>query len=236
MGIGGVILAAGLGSRMQGKTKQLLPFKGKPFIAHTVQTALNCTQGREWHSAERGQSEDEYLLNGCVLVLGHEAENIQAVISDMVKGACARGNFAVCVNKDYRQGQGTSLAAGLGACQKLFAAMNEPLDGVLVLQGDQILVQSATILTLLAAFMQKNENICAIRPKYNGIAGNPVLLGAELFGEIAALHEDIGARDILKRHAQNVCFVPVDDEGVLRDIDTQEEYAQLLQEIAQNAC
>ncbi|MBT8336600.1 MAG: NTP transferase domain-containing protein, partial [Gemmatimonadetes bacterium] len=54
--------------------------------------------------------------------------------------------------------------------------------------------------------------------------GNPVAWSRAHFAEILALEGDRGARDLLDRHAAGVIEVPVDDAGVLRDVDTLQEW------------
>ena len=57
-------------------------------------------------------------------------------------------------------------------------------------------------------------------PSYRGERGHPVGLAASYRAELLALTGDAGARAIIKRDAARITLVPVDDPGVLRDIDT----------------
>ena len=50
--------------------------------------------------------------------------------------------------------------------------------------------------------------------------GHPVGFAAALRGELLALDGDIGARDVIRRHAKEVTLVATDDAGVFIDIDT----------------
>ena len=61
-------------------------------------------------------------------------------------------------------------------------------------------------------------------PTFNGKRGHPVLFRRLLFEELLndALPE--GARTVVHRHLDNTASVPVDDEGVVIDIDDMTTY------------
>ena len=103
--VAGIVLAAGKGSRM-GRTKQLLPFRGKSVLEWVVDNAL--ASG----------------LHRVVVVLGHEAE----ILEPLLRG---RG-VTVVVNPQYGKGQSSSLKAGLQALTEesdaaLFLLADQPL-------------------------------------------------------------------------------------------------------------
>jgi molybdenum cofactor cytidylyltransferase len=93
--VAGVILAAGRSRRM-GCFKPLLPFRGRPLLAHVLAGA-------------RGSE----LAPLCV-VLGHRAAEIQAKVD--LRGA------EVVINSEYTAGQAGSLAAGVARIQSRCAA------------------------------------------------------------------------------------------------------------------
>lgn len=84
--VAGIILAAGEGSRM-GRTKQLLPFRGRTILENVVDSAL----GSQLHRV--------------IVVLGHEAERIAPLLEGR--------EVALVRNDRYRLGQSCSLQAGL---------------------------------------------------------------------------------------------------------------------------
>jgi molybdenum cofactor cytidylyltransferase len=57
-------------------------------------------------------------------------------------------------------------------------------------------------------------------PTHQRKRGNPVLWARRFFPEIAALRGDVGARSLLERHAEEVCLLPIDEPGILLDVDT----------------
>lgn len=103
--IAGVVLAAGASSRL-GRPKQLLSFRGRPLLEHTLAFV-----------AELG-------LDEVVVVLGGSAEAILERI--VLHGA------RPVINPDYAAGQSTSLKAGLAAVEEradavIFLLGDQPL-------------------------------------------------------------------------------------------------------------
>ena len=94
MRIGGLVLAAGEGSRFGG-TKQLAPLGGRPLLEHALAAVAD--------------------LDPRVVVLGHEAEAIRAAVD--LQGARA----VVC--GDWAQGQSASLRCGVRALGDVDAAV-----------------------------------------------------------------------------------------------------------------
>lgn len=150
-----------------------------------------------------------------VLVLGFAAETIAKRVSvERTK---------VVVNQDYRHGLGSSLRAGLSALDPLTNA-------ALIVLADQPLVRSKTLDRLIDRYQKGNAQILV--PTYQGFRGNPILLDRSVFPEVIALSGDIGCRAIFGNHPDTIRKVPVDDIGILIDIDTKDDFAKL-QRIAQ---
>ncbi len=57
-------------------------------------------------------------------------------------------------------------------------------------------------------------------PLWNGKRGHPVLWARRFFPEMEDIRGDVGARHLLGEHADQVYEVPVDDDGVLLDVDS----------------
>ena len=60
---------------------------------------------------------------------------------------------------------------------------------------------------------------------YDGVRGNPVLIGREYWPEAKALVGDEGARVLFRRHP--AVAVPCGDTGAAADVDTPEDLAEL---------
>jgi molybdenum cofactor cytidylyltransferase len=63
-----------------------------------------------------------------------------------------------------------------------------------------------------------------VLPAHEGEAGHPVLLDRSLFDELRTAELPEGVRSLIAAHAAEVRTVPVDDPGVLADVDTPADY------------
>ena len=141
-----------------------------------------------------------------VVVTGHEADRVEA--------ALRRDGLTFVRNPDYADGLSASLEAGL-------RAIPEDVDGVVVCLGDMPRVKASHIDKLIAAFNPlEGRAICV--PTFTGKRGNPVLWGARFLDEMRAVAGDVGARHLIGAHGELVAEVPIDDDGVLVDVDTPE--------------
>jgi molybdenum cofactor cytidylyltransferase len=154
------------------------------------------------------------LLNSAVsetiLVLGYKDEEIRKTI--------AGKPIKIAINPDYQQGMSTSIIAGLKQVDKKAQA-------VIIALGDQPFVNSQTITSLVEAFIANNRGI--LIPVYQGRRGNPIIFAIKYKSELLNLKGDVGGREIIKRHPDDVLEVAVNCEGVLLDIDTMENYTPI---------
>lgn len=58
-----------------------------------------------------------------------------------------------------------------------------------------------------------------VAPVFEGRRGHPVGFGADYFEALARLEGDRGARELLSQYADRLEELPVDDPGILRDVD-----------------
>jgi molybdenum cofactor cytidylyltransferase len=155
------------------------------------------------------------LLNSAVsetiVVLGYRDQDVRKTIADKP--------VKIAINPDYQQGMSASVIAGLKQVDKRAQA-------VLIALGDQPFVDSQTINTLVEAFIANNRGI--IIPVYQGRRGNPVIFAIKYKDELWNLKGDIGGREIINHHPDDVLEVAVNCEGVLLDIDTAENYTSMI--------
>jgi molybdenum cofactor cytidylyltransferase len=144
-----------------------------------------------------------------VIVTGHEDEGVRAAL----EGLPVR--FAR--NPRPQAGQGSSIAVGAGALKPWTSA-------VVVALGDQPRTPAGVVAALLGARERTGRAIAA--PVYRGRQGTPVLFGAEVFAELAALDGDAGARVVVQARPERVALVPI-DAPMPPDVDTPEDYARL---------
>ncbi len=144
------------------------------------------------------------------VVTGHEGESVRARLDGL--------GIRFVHNPDFALGLSTSLKAGV-------MALPAEAKGVVVLLGDMPQVTSEVINSVIQAFEAQPQAIAAV-PVYQGEWGNPVLLSRSLFGAVAALQGDAGARKLLNGRAGEVFEVPVSNDAVLIDLDTPEALAR----------
>lgn len=127
-----------------------------------------------------------------ILVLGHEAARIAAELR-------LPPNARLVVHEGYRAGRASSLRAG-------FAALERPVDSILVVGVDQPIMPSS----LAALVAQATPRDAIVMPTADGRRGHPVLFAERLLDELLAIREeDEGLRAVVRRHPARL--VPVKD-------------------------
>ncbi len=156
------------------------------------------------------QTLDNYLasaVNEVNVVLGHQAAEIEKLIGDRT--------VTIAINPAYTKGMSTSINIGINV-------MSPRTQGIMLALADQPSVTSQTIDRLIQAFEQHKKGI--VLPTYQGQRGNPVIFDIKYRDELLTLKGDIGGREIVHRHYDDVQEVSVDNRGILIDIDTPEDY------------
>jgi molybdenum cofactor cytidylyltransferase len=142
-----------------------------------------------------------------VVVLGHQAEEMRALL--------AGGDVECVVNERYRKGLSTSLKAGI-------AALPEDIEGAMIFLGDMPDIDASLIARLIGAFDPARMR-AIVNPQRGGRQGNPVLWGRAFFPTLLEkTHGDAGAKHLIRRYAEWVAEVAVDDEAIFTDLDTAE--------------
>ncbi len=155
-------------------------------------------------------------LDTVILVLGHEA----AAIRDQLDEQLDLKKVEILINPHYRQGQSTAIVAGTNQ-------LSNDFDAAMFLLGDQPLISKNLINLLVQKAGQNTGRI--IIPYYKEQRGNPVTFDKTLFPELTSLKADTGARVLFKKHAADISRIEVDDPGILTDIDTLQDYNNLVQ-------
>ncbi|SLN76893.1 NTP transferase domain-containing protein [Oceanibacterium hippocampi] len=155
---------------------------------------------------------DAALAAACdpvLVVTGHQADQVRAALGDRA--------VQFVDSSDYAAGLSASLRAG-------YAALPEAADGAIVMLGDMPRVGAALLDSMIAAF-DPREGRAIVVPTYRGKRGNPVLIGREFAGDIAALKGDLGARHLIAENDEVTVEVPIDGDAIFFDIDTPEMLA-----------
>jgi molybdenum cofactor cytidylyltransferase len=134
-------------------------------------------------------------------------------------GAALAGQpVQLVVNERSAEGMGGSIA-------KAVEAVAERSAGLILLQGDQPLVTAGMLRSLAGAWAGGGRVFAA--SSYAGVIGPPVVFDRRLFGELAALAGDRGARSVIEGHPGEGAFVDFPAE-LAADIDDEEDYRRIL--------
>ncbi|MAD00610.1 CTP--molybdopterin cytidylyltransferase [Pseudomonas abyssi] len=115
----------------------------------------------------------------------------------------------VLFNPHSAQGMASSLVLGVQHLQQGGAA------SVAVLLADMPCLQDSTLQALIAA----SDSSLIVQPHWQGQAGHPVLFGRRFWPQLLALQGDVGARAVVRAHADCVKVLTVADAGVCLDVD-----------------
>ncbi|MBI4496128.1 MAG: nucleotidyltransferase family protein [Deltaproteobacteria bacterium] len=150
-----------------------------------------------------------------ILVLGYEADRIrQRVPTEGVK---------VALNPDYSAGLSSSIRRGL-------RVMDPRAEAFLIVLGDQPAVESRILNRLMEEFERARPAKKIALPTCRGIRGHPALFSAEYLPEALRLKGDVGLRQILADHPQEILEVEMGTEAILADIDTPEDFQKYFPE------
>lgn len=207
--VAGIILAAGAASRY-GAPKQLLDWKGKPFVRHVTETALR--SGLEPVVVVTGfhHAEVEFALQGLPVHIAH--------------------------NSDYTQGQSTSIKAGVaelvwsqGARSRDYGGKQPDSKGAgaaVFLLADQPQIPVEVIRALVETHTRRLPAILAPLVLEEKRA-NPVLFDRITFPALMNLKGDVGGRAIFDKF--KVEYIPWHDDILLFDVDKPADYQRLIE-------
>jgi molybdenum cofactor cytidylyltransferase len=139
-----------------------------------------------------------------LVVVGWQAESIRALLAGYHQ-------VQLVYNVAFRAGMFSSVKAGL-------AQVRAPR--VFLLPGDHPLIGVPVYQRMLSSPGD------IVIPTFRGRKGHPVLLSSALIPDILAQPEDATLREYVERKRYEA--LPVDDEGILIDLDTMEDYHTVL--------
>jgi molybdenum cofactor cytidylyltransferase len=179
-----IILSAGASSRM-GKPKALIPYRESTFLEHLM--------GASRHPR----------VGVTRVVLGAGADEIRA--------RAKLDPSLVVVNPDWKQGQLSSICAGIRSLAGI------ETDGMLLCLVDHPLISASVISNLIDKFYENAKLI--VLPTYNTRRGHPLIFSSALYGELLSAPPEKGARAVVWAHAADTLEVPTDEEGVVLNIN-----------------
>lgn len=137
--------------------------------------------------------------------------------NQVLKGVPQNRKVKVVINPFFRKGMSTSIRRGL-------QALPSNCQGILIALGDQPYLKTRTINALIRAFDPRKKGI--VIPSFQGKLGHPVIFHPKYKKALSNLKGDVGGRSIVLKHPEEVRVVPVKSEGVVKDIDTWQDYTK----------
>lgn len=189
-------------SKRMGTAKQLLPFEGVPLLESIIRKLLL------------------FPFKKVYAIIGHHSEEIMSQID------IHDPRFEWKLNLRFHQGQSAAL-------QEAVKAVKNDC-GMMVFLADQPLIHEETVTSLInqvESRLNHQESDFVLQPSYFGQKGHPVFFSHTLFPLFGILQEDEGGKRIISK-AKHHYVIPVDDPGILFDVDTPGDYQLLLSKAA----
>jgi molybdenum cofactor cytidylyltransferase len=123
------------------------------------------------------------------------------------------------VNPDYRLGMLSSVQAG-------FRALPAEAEAAVIMLGDQPFLAAAVVDEVIGTYREGRKGI--VIPTFRGRRGHPLLIDLKFREEVLALDPAEGLRGLVRARAGDIGEVEAGDAGILRDMDTPEDYAGIL--------
>lgn len=149
-----------------------------------------------------------------IVVTGHDVQVVEAALLGMP--------VTFVENPRYKDGMLTSIRAGL-------QTVTLAAEGFMVVLGDQPSIDAPTINQLIEGFRTVEKGI--VVPRYDNDTGHPIIISMSYRDDVMTKFDDTGLRGLIYGHPEYVHRLPVQAPGVLRDMDTPEDYERELKEI-----
>jgi molybdenum cofactor cytidylyltransferase len=146
-----------------------------------------------------------------ILVTGYRQKDILAEIDQKA--------VTVIFNPEYEKGMFTSVQAGV-------RKIKDEHQAFFVLPVDIPLVRLSTVEKIKNVYINHQNNI--IYPVFKGKRGHPSLIPSTLIKGILSWKKDGGLKAFLETHKELALDVLVNDSNILFDVDTLEDYRELL--------
>jgi CTP:molybdopterin cytidylyltransferase MocA len=140
------------------------------------------------------------------VVLGSNAETIG--------GELKLSPDTIVVNENWRQGQLSSIQSAIRSLPPGATA------GVVLCPVDHPLITLRLVSQLIAEFDTGKAQI--VLPTHNGRRGHPVIFHTSLYDELLTASPDVGARQVVWAHPDQVAEVPTEEAGVILNLNDEE--------------
>jgi molybdenum cofactor cytidylyltransferase len=195
----GIILAAGEAQRF-GQAKQLLDYRGRPFVQVVARQALDAG------------------LDPVIVVTGAYAASVEAAVGGLP--------VEIARNDAWSSGQASSIRMGLGHLDASpSGGLRSAVGAAIFLLADQPQITAAVLRALVEFHSLELPPVAA--PLVEDRRANPTLFDQTTFADLMQLSGDRGGRALFSKYSPS--YLPWFDGALLHDVDTPEDYDRLLQ-------
>jgi molybdenum cofactor cytidylyltransferase len=159
----------------------------------------------------RGSTFVEHLLE----VTRHTRVGLTRIVvgahADAIREKLSSHAAAIVVNQDWAKGQLSSIQTAIRSLPE------EGSCGMILCPVDHPIVSAALVARLIAEFDSSGKAI--ILPTYRERRGHPLIFRASLYPELLAASPEVGAREVVWAHADEISEVSTEEEGVILNIN-----------------
>jgi molybdenum cofactor cytidylyltransferase len=148
-------------------------------------------------------------LDPIMIIAGKEFAEISNAVSGLP--------VSVIHNLEWQSGQSSSIRAGI-------KSLPENVGGAVFQLVDQPQIPQTLIRQLVTEHSLTLSPI--VLPESGGRRANPALFDRVTFNDLSSIQGDVGGRSIFSHYS--IKLIPWNDEGILLDVDTPQDYANLL--------
>ena len=142
-----------------------------------------------------------------LVITGGDREQVEMLVGGLAQ---------VVFNPEFAKGE------MLSSVQVGLSGLKPGADAILIGLGDQPQVQERSVQLVVNAYHESGASI--IVPSFKMRRGHPWLVAHSHWDEILRMGSPDSMRGFLRRHADEICYVTVDSDSILQDLDTPEDY------------
>lgn len=197
--IAGVILAAGESKRFRPENKLLYKINGVSVLNHLLDAFLQSN------------------IDSITIVVGFQKSEVIKITNSLVSSSNIPTNLVE--NQEFRTGgMSSSIIKGLKS------VINS--EAVLITPADIPFISINVINTLINYYRRNNPKI--IIPTCDQRKGHPILISSDLYPEVLSISEELrGLKEITTKYRDLIDYLPFEEKGIIRDIDTKEDLQNL---------
>jgi len=197
--IAGVILAAGESKRFRPENKLLYKINGVSVLNHLLNAFLQSN------------------IDSITIVVGFQKSEVIKITNSLVSSS--NRPTKLVENQEFRTGgMSSSIIKGLNS------VINS--EAVLITPADIPFIPIDVINTLINYYRKNNPKI--IIPTCDQRKGHPILISSDLYPEVLSISEELrGLKEITTKYRDLIDYLPFEEKGIIRDIDTKEDLQNL---------